>query len=116
MILCVAGEPTAEQEERDSPLRMQQIIRRSVIIGQHWDVVVGQRPVEISDSDVLDWIGEKALVYGHCPFHDLFDIEPLFVAGRDDYHVLDRVHTDVVGAPRRENVSLGKNLPLSFDE
>ena len=105
-----------EQEERYSPLRMQQIIRRSVIIGQHRDVVVGQRPVEISDSDVLDRIGKKTLIDGHCPFHDLFDIEPLFIASRDDNHVLDRVDTDVVGAPRRENVSLGKNLPLSFYE
>ena len=95
---------------------MEQVIGRRIIIGQHRDIVIRHRPIVIGNGDVLNRIGKKTLVDGRCPFDDLFDIESLLVAGRDHNYVLNRVDADIVRAPRGEDVSLGKNLTLSFYE
>src|SRR5678816_1918970 len=48
---------TKEQDESNK-LRMEQIIRRRVVIGQYGDVLVGQHAVVISHAKVVDRIGE----------------------------------------------------------
>ena len=59
-IAARASGPRTEQEQMKNALRIEQIVRRRVIIGQYRHIF-GQRSVEIGDGNVLDRIRETVL-------------------------------------------------------
>ena len=93
---------------------MKQIIRRRVVIGQHGNVLIGQRPVVIGHANVLNRIGEEPFIESRGPLDDFFDIHALLVLGGDDDDVLYRFDADVVGTARGKNVDLRENAAAGF--
>src|SRR5436190_20431303 len=73
---CGSSRSAAQQEKRRR-LRMKQLVRGRVIIGEDRDVVVGDFSFDERDGDVIERFGEQARVQGPGPLDDLADIDAL---------------------------------------
>src|SRR6184192_3059706 len=113
-ILCAWSSTKSAQDEKSRALRMKQIICRRVIIGKHGNVLIREWAIVIGYADVLNGVGEEALIESDRSLDDFFDLQALLVFRGNDDDILDRVGAYVLGSARREDVSLREDAALRF--